>query len=367
MSRIQVLGNPENERVTSFQAALGRLGLPDAEVLPWEDFLRHRRSPAPGTLLRIESPGENAAVEQLLLERGEDEPDERFAAPRLLAKDYVEDRGRILAPRQHHLGLRAARRDFPEDGARAMNGPADIATMGDKPSCHELLVRRGIPRPPVLGYPRSFEELRPLMARHPRVFVKLANGSSASGVVAYQTDGGRHLAITSVEREEDRLYNSQRLRRYEDVREIAALFDLLCREGVMVEAWIPKPTLNGRSLDLRVVVIGGRARHVVVRTSPSPITNLHLGRENRRGDPAAVRARLGERRWADALGTCERALDAFRESLYAGVDLLLSADGRREYIGEVNAFGDLLRRTLCDGRDPYEWELLAALEGAARD
>jgi hypothetical protein len=32
-----------------------------------------------------------------------------------------------------------------------------------------------------------------------RGFVKLAYGSSASGVVAYQTDGRRHLATTTVE------------------------------------------------------------------------------------------------------------------------------------------------------------------------
>ena len=49
-------------------------------------------------------------------------------------------------------------------------------------------------------------------------FVKLAHGSSASGVVAYRTDGTRHEALTTVEMAhqggELRLYNSRLIRRY---------------------------------------------------------------------------------------------------------------------------------------------------------
>jgi hypothetical protein len=95
---------------------------------------------------------------------------------------------------------------------------------------------------------------------------------------------------------------------------------------------------------------------VVVRTSPTPITNLHLGRANRRGDPARVRALLGEERHAAALAVCERAAACFPDSLYVGVDLLVATDRTRFFIAELNPFGDLLHRS-----DTHDAEL-AALE-----
>src|SRR5688572_1967185 len=362
-----ILGNPGSERVTSFQSALARLALPAADFVSWEDFLSGRRSlPVhPDTLVRIESPGENAEVERLLLRRGVEEEDERFNCPRTTAENLREDYGRIRNPRQIYLGFRAVLRQIAASGVRTMNPAPDIAIMMDKPSCHERLVHYGVSRPPVLGYPRSYDELQPILTRMPRIFIKLANGSSASGVIAFQTDGNRQLATTSIEREDARLYNSRRLRRYDDPQEIRRILDLLCREGVLVEAWIPKASWSGRNFDLRVVVIGGRACHVVARMSPSPITNLHLGRDNHRGDLVGLKAHLGEARWSAAMRTCEQALATFPHSLYGGVDLLLSVDTRRTFIAEVNAFGDLVRRTFVDRRDPYEMEVLAAMEGVA--
>lgn len=377
MARFLILGHPGSERVRRFQAALARRALPLADVLPWAELLARpgalEARLAPGTLLRVESPGEDAAVQRLLLARGADEPDDRLDTPRLSAAGALalrDDPGRILFPRQLHLGFRSVLRAVEaalaaRPDALVMNAPAEIAVMGDKPACHEMLAAAGVPRPRVLGTPRGFEELQALMERDrcPRVFVKLANGSSASGVVAYQTDGRRHLAITTVEQDGPRLYNSTRLRRYGTPAEVAELFDLLCREGVIVERWVPKAAVGDRTFDLRVVVIAGRARQVGVRTSPWPLTNLHLGGGNRRGAPAAARARVGEEHWAEALGVAERALACFPSSLYGGVDILVPADGRGACVAEVNAFGDLLRRTLHEGQDPYDAEVEASLAG----
>ena len=72
------------------------------------------------------------------------------------------------------------------------------------------------------------------------------------------------------------------IRRYHQAAEVADLIDALAREGVQVEEWLPKAGLDESVFDLRVVVIGGEARHAVVRMGPGPMTNLHLG--NRRGD-----------------------------------------------------------------------------------
>jgi glutathione synthase/RimK-type ligase-like ATP-grasp enzyme len=387
VQRWVIVGHPEHERVALFQAALARLGHAPAAVLSWRELLEGRaalddRLP-PGACLRIESPGGCFAVERLLLAAGSDEPDERFAAPRLsraaaLALD--EDRGRIVHPRQRYLGLRAslllmARALVARPDVRVMNRPADIAVMGDKAACDERLRARGVARPAVLGSPGSFDELcaRARDARCARLFIKLANGSSASGVVAYRSNGRQQIAVTSAELIRAgggvRLYNSKRVRRYTDAGDVAALCDALCAEGVLVERWIPKAGMDGRTFDLRVVVVGGRARQVAVRTSAGPITNLHLGGDNRRGSIDGARARLGQARFGAALAVAERAAAAFPDSYYAGVDVLCPADGRAApLVAEVNAFGDHLRRITDRGQDAHEAEVATftpALAGQA--
>jgi len=369
-----VIGTPADERVAAFQLARQGRGLPPARIVPWETLPAGAPLPLPANaLLRIESPGAHWPAEQALLALGADEPDERYQAPRLSragALALPEERGRLRFLRQRHLGMRAALRGIAgqlraRPDVRVMNAPADIAEMSDKPRCHQRLVEAEVPRPAVLGTPGCFDELEALMDRQrcARVFVKPASGGSAAGVVAYQRGAGGRLAITATELSAGRLYSITRVRRHGDAS-APALLDGLCREGVLVERWIPKLGIRGATFDLRVLVIAGRARHVVVRTSATPITNLHLGQGNRRGDLAEVRARLGEARFAEALRVCERAAACFPGSLYVGVDLLVAIDGRRFFTAELNPFGDLLRRAESEGASPHEAEL-AALEGAS--
>lgn len=179
-----------------------------------------------------------------------------------------------------------------------------------------------------------------------RLFVKPAHGSSASGVLAVESGGGGRIrATTSVELGADGgLYNSLRVRRYEREQDIAAIVDALAPDGLHLERWLPKASQDGRAADLRVVVVAGRATHAVVRTSRSPMTNLHLG--GRRGDLDAVRENVeaAGARWTDLLGVCEQAAACFPRTLCVGVDLLPAVGWRRAAIGEVNAFGDLLPR-----------------------
>jgi len=157
-----------------------------------------------------------------------------------------------------------------------------------------------------------------------------------------------------------RLYNSRRVRVCREVSQIAALVDALCRHRVYVEEWLPKAGIAGQTFDLRVVVIGRRAMHTVVRLSRHPMTNLHL--LGGRGDPDQVLMRMGNTAWTGVRHTCEQVMtDCFAESLYAGIDLRISPDYRRHAVLEVNAFGDLLPNVLCDGADTYEAELSAVL------
>jgi hypothetical protein len=375
---IVLIGSPGCRRVELFQEALARLGRPPARLVPYTDLLTGcvalPKVVPPGAVVRIESPGKEFEVERLLLAEGaeaaEAEGCARLSLPEVEALSF--ERGRLLPSRQWYLGFcRALGRIERELAAclphRLMNRPADIAAMFDKPGCHARLTRAGVAVPRSLGLVRSYDELIERMRRCccARVFVKLAHGSSASGVVAYQTNGARHHATTTVEMArqggELRLYNSRRLQIYQDPREIAALIDALCGHRAHVEEWVPKAGIEGRVFDLRVVVIRGRARHVVARLSRGPMTNLHL--LNDRGDPVAGRARMGENAWAAALATCERAMGCFPGSHYAGIDLLIAAGFRRHAVLEVNAFGDLLPGVLRDGLDTYAAELLAMEDG----
>ncbi|MFI1212245.1 STM4014 family protein [Streptomyces sp. NPDC020802] len=346
-----VVANGDNRRVGLFTAAAEAAGHGTPRVVEWHDVLREGGHDfADDEVVRLDSPGEKAEVDALL--RGMDDP------------TRVEGSAHWYA---RFLDCVASLR-----GGRRLDDPADLAVMFDKRLCHERLARAEVPVPPSptsggLTPIRGWSDVRDVMeaAGMRRVFVKLAHGSSASGVLAVEsTASGRIRATTSVERAEDgRLHNSLRVRRYTTEQDIASIVDALAPDGLHVERWLPKASLGGRSADLRVVVVDGRATHAVVRTSRSPLTNLHLG--GTRGDLAAVRALAGDR-WAAALETGERAAACFPGTLCVGVDLLPAIGWRRFAVGEVNAFGDLLPRLTglpgsgAEGLDTYAAQIAAA-------
>jgi hypothetical protein len=376
-----VVGNPGCRRVALLQEALARRALPPATLVAYADLLAGRatleQAVRPGAVVRLESPGRDFEVEKALLAAGADEAD--ADGPTRIGRQAAQrlpfDKGRIWYPRQWYLGFRALLRRLDEQLSccpphALTNRPADVEVLFDKNRCQELFARHGIPVPRGLGPVRSFAELHERMRQtgHRRVFVKLAHGSSASGVVAYQTSGARQQALTTVEmvrrQGELRLYNSRRIRRYHQPADVVALIDALAREGVRVEEWVPKAGLDEHVFDLRVVVIAGKARHVVVRMSRSPMTNLHL--LNRRGDLSAVRARMGPQAWQAARRACEQAAAVFPGSLHLGVDLLIAPGFRRHAVLEGNAFGDLLPGVLSEGVDTYEAEIRAVVARLAR-
>ncbi|MFJ9700744.1 STM4014 family protein [Streptomyces fradiae] len=325
--RWAVVANPANRRVALFARAVREAGLPAPRVVPWADVLRDGGADfAPDEVVRLDSPGEDAAVDRAL--RGVDDPT------------------RVEGGARWYERFTAAVRSLR--GGVRLDDPGELAVLFDKRRCHGVLAGAGVPVPesPTSGGGtpvRGWDDVRALMEARgmARVFLKPAHGSSASGVVAVETAGrGRIRATTSVETAEDgRLHNSLRVRRVTSEREVAALADALAPDGLHIERWWPKASLDGRAADLRVVVVAGRATHAVVRTSRTPMTNLHLG--GRRGDLTAATAAAGPR-WADALETCERAAARFPGTLCVGVDLLPAVGWRRFAVAEVNAFGDLL-------------------------
>lgn len=345
--RFSVVGNPDNRRVALFAAAVRAAGLPDPVVVPWRDVLRGKELPIPrgdDAPVRVESPGEDTEVDRLL--RGAATP---------------ADHGELVGFADWYAGFTAALGKLTATGAWLVPDPADVAVLFDKRACHARLRAAGVPVPESPGPVASWDELAAYGSG--RWFVKPAHGSSASGVVALAVaSGNRAHAVTSVEMADGRLYNNLRLRRYPTVPEVAALIDALAATGPLhVERWFPKATFAGKVIDLRVVVIDGTAAHVVVRSSRSPITNLHLG--NARGDAAALRTAMGEAAWSEMLVTARAAAACFRGCLQVGVDVMVSRDLRRFAIAEANAFGDLLPGVLDGhGRDTYAAQV-AAIRG----
>ncbi|WP_443072459.1 STM4014 family protein [Streptomyces sp. NBC_01485] len=358
--RFAVVGNPENRRVALFEDAVRAAGLPAPRVVPWTDVLRAQGADfAADEIVRIDSPGENPEVDRLL--RG------------------AQDPTRVEGSARWYAGLRTAVRGLR--GGVRLDDPDDLAVLFDKRLCHAVLDAAGVPVPasPTSGPQgvrvRGWDDVRALMREHrlPRLFVKPAHGSSASGVLAVESGGGDRIrATTSVELTADGgLYNSLKVRRYEREQDIAAIVDALAPDGLHLERWLPKASQDGRATDLRVVVVAGRATHAVVRTSRTPLTNLHLG--GRRGDLNAAREAVeaAGARWADVLGVCEQAAACFPRTLCVGVDLLPAVGWRRAAVGEVNAFGDLLPRLTglpgsgAEGLDTYATQVAAVLRDLA--
>jgi hypothetical protein len=375
-----IVGNPENRRVSLFQQALARYGLPAASVLSYYGLLTGQEtieSIPDNAIVRIESPGENFAVEKLMLAAGI-EAAAREGSPVVTHEQVAaleEDRGLIFHPRQWYLGFISSwAKWFQAIALKACSTTTtarDLEVIFDKTLCHAACKGAGLPVPAALPRVRCFDELiqRLRDSGFKRIFIKLANGSSASGVIALHAPGQHVEAFTSVELVRTRagvqLYNSLKIRRYTSLDDIRDLVDVLAPHHVHVEEWLPKASLGRRVCDLRVVVIDGEPQHMVVRTSRSPITNLHLG--NRRGDLNEVLTKISEQSQRDLHETCMRCAALFPKSLQLGLDVLFTPGFRRHYLLEVNAFGDLVPGVEYQRRNTYESQISALVGDSSRE
>lgn len=363
-----------DNRVQGFQDALRKLALPQASVVSYHEIIKN----GPGILddlpkrsiLRIDSPGRRFDLYKQFLRNGYSSAAEESSPcidPSSL-DGFQEDKGRILYTRQWYLGfckvlndiqgLLQERRDITP-----LQSMTDIQLMFDKARTHQRLVENNIPTPVIIENITAYDELWNILRRNggDRVFVKSRHGSSASGVVAYQTRGNRHLAVSTVEMVRTgsgvTLYNSRKLHRYEKAEDIKVLIDRLSADHVHVETWFPKVGLNGKTCDCRILMIAGEPAHAIVRAGRGPITNLHLGCE--RISAQKLRDVLGDDSWVKGMETCGQAAKCFPKCLYMGIDLAFSPNGQRHAVLEVNAFGDLLKNITHRGLTSYEAEVKA--------
>jgi hypothetical protein len=369
-----LIGNPENRRVTMFQQALAHQGRAPARVVSWLELVtdgarRLADLPAAPALVRIDSAGESFEVERGMLRLGfERARAGGFATVTPEAIDRLEeDRGRILCPRQAHLGFEALleqlERVFSERPAwHLLNDPSTIAELFDKRRTSRRYAAAGIPVPEFLEGVESPDALRAAMAERGwrSVFVKLSCSSSASCLAVFHAGGGAgEFVMTTTEMASTGWYNSLRVRRLGDRARIDELLGYLLREGSQVERQVPKARLERAFFDCRMLAVAGEPAFTVVRQSRHPITNLHLG--GWRGDPDRLRAAAPGAVHETALDSCRRVAALHPGTLQLGVDIMFEAGFRGHRVLEANAFGDLLPRLERDGLDVYGWQVREAL------
>lgn len=369
--QIVLIAPPGGRRARAFQASLARYGLPAAQQISYLEILNGSLKLAkliqPGALVRIDSSGECLQSERELIKLGLAELEAGYQHV-IDPDNYPLEQGRLMPSRQWYLGLRAFFRLLKQELAQAAPHQLTInfeeaLVFFDKRQTQARWQAASLPVPPVLPEIQGFEHLLEQLRQqgHSRVFIKLAHGSGGSGAVALQLAGQRIRAISTVEMQSERgqicLYNSRQLRNYQNLNEIQNLIDSLCQHPLQIEAWIPKLTQQQRPLDLRLVVIGGRAMHTLVRLGRGPITNLHL--KNERGDLGQLKARLAEQ-WLSVQTCAEQAMTCFPHSLYAGLDVLISPHRHQPYLLEGNAFGDYHRHVEFEGLDTFGAILRAA-------
>ncbi|MEK4290741.1 STM4014 family protein [Paenibacillus sp. FSL P4-0502] len=402
-----VIGIPGDKRASGIQQARSDLGMPPAIILSYAEFLQGRSlgdlmeeqkkqlshqssvyngvdlSAAP-PLLRLESPGSSFEVERALIALGAPDSDDMDDSlhpyadrpdPRPLRVQVVrqlkEMQGVLHHPSQWFRGYcrmlarlqREAKTACP--GSLWLNDPTDIAAMTDKRQTQQILSEAGIPIPRPVGedqQPTDYASLREMMIsrRMHRVFIKLAFGSAASGVIAYQLHPvtGAEVALTTVGVENyitrpPIYYNSGKLRRYTDTATISGIINWIYRHGGYAEQWIPKIGHNGKAFDIRQLVVLREACHAIARVSSTPITNLHL--RSQRMSPSE--AGLSEFIQEQVRNTALQALAAFPRSGVAGIDVLISGGSQQCFVADVNPFGDLLYDVKYRGCSTYEWEM----------
>jgi len=159
----------------------------------------------------------------------------------------------------------------------------------------------------------------------------------------------------------ERLYNSLRPRRYKDSKSIDRLLTFLLSEGSHIEEHIAKARIGSppRFFDTRMLTVApGKVAFTVVRTSPHPVTNLHLG--GARGTLEELEEAIPADVLAAAHESCAKVFAA-HDCLHIGIDVMFSAARDAHFILEANAFGDLLPNLERDGLSVFEWEIRAAL------
>ncbi|MCL1852960.1 MAG: STM4014 family protein [Peptococcaceae bacterium] len=255
-------------------------------------------------------------------------------------------------------------------GIRLLNSSDALWHTLDKTLCKQILQKGGLPTTPALtdanGSPARIEslgQLREIMVENSirQVFIKPRLGSGAAGVAAYRFNPrtGAETMETSALLRDNRLYNTNKLRKTGDSEEIASVINRVLFQGALVEEWIPKASFNGKTFDLRAVYQFGRLEFLVARQSGGAITNLHLN-DNAL---AATDLAFSPSQLSDIETLCRKAVALFPGLNVAGLDILLrqnsypSTHPLNPLIIEINGQGDLIYQDIFTENRIYQAQI----------
>lgn len=347
-----MLGDPTSNRVADYRAAAQRLGYAQPRCIDWLEAIDHPHSTwdlvPPGVPLRIDSFGQRDEVIAALVRHG--------------GGQRAPARGEVCSLDLQYRGMCRVLEAI--DGWRRLHEtnwllqcPQEIGVMFDKWASHQRLLPD---RPETILLPTEVDGIDRLIARLAdrfggRFFLKPRFASSASGVCCCRVSRTKEQLIAPIEIQSAdgclRLFNSLKVRSFTQHDQIRKILRKLIPQGMVAEAAVNKVRIDGERCDLRFVVIDGRADHLVVRQSASPITNLHLG--NSRVSADVLIQAVGAERVQACRQLALLAASRFPGTLYCGVDILLPRRGD-PLICEVNAFGDFLPNLRASGQSVYE-------------
>lgn len=341
----------------------GRGVTPDVQVIHWEDVIQRDGDiadllPEEETYLRIESPARDFELIRMLLKAGDRSlrvPERDWNPPR---EGWVASPKRMYQGLSHVLhGLNAVLAET--DRVTCLQSIPDILTMFDKRETHQLLAQHELPRPASLipDVPTAEALFNTLDDRGWNdVFLKVAYGSCASGIIRLMPARGQKYGYTTLTMINHEFFNSYEIGTWGE-RYLNEFVTFVLLEDAIAEQTIDKARVHGQNFDVRVVVVHGEVAGCVARVSSNIMTNLHLG--GRRGNLDAVLRVIPKRNWLDGISAAVEAATLF-DVPAVGVDLMFDRQRNDPYIVEVNAFGDFLPNWRNDsGQTIHEQEIEA--------
>lgn len=237
---------------------------------------------------------------------------------------------------------------------RWVNEPKGLLLALDKYACKKKLQEAKVSVSQMFDTcPSCVEQLFALMEerKQNQVFIKPKIASGAAGVTAYRRtlDGRRQQLFTSSVFVDGALVNTKRMHRLSKAEEIREFLNALLSLDCVVEYWLPKAMVQGRSFDIRVVWQFGKIKFIIGRTAKGPITNLHLNN----GAISWEGLEMTWEEWAAVEELCEKAMEELPGLSVAGLDVALNSRSRKPFLIEVNGQGDLIYQDIYDENAIY--------------
>ena len=236
-----------------------------------------------------------------------------------------------------------------------LNRPEAILKTLDKISSKNLLKK--LSQTPMLNFESdNLDDLLKLMdeTSHHAVFIKPRFGSGAGGIIAFRKKprDKKLVAYTSMIEKSGKIFNTNRLNRLTNKKEIETLVNFILQSGAIIEKWISKENFQNRPFDLRVVCQFGVVKYIVARCGKVAITNLHLNNNAIPFDKLQLSKTCTKNIVEMSIET-----NNILGLAYSGIDILIAKGTETPYIVEVNGQGDHIYQDILHENTIYNEQI----------